>query len=99
MPVRAPPRLVVVDITSETSWLDECAASKAALNFFLETIVDSMHPHGTLAFAVPRPSFSRGADGGGTNREAFFRVLRSKTVIGFRFCFFSCHDFWRLVDE
>lgn len=65
LPVRTPPKLAVVCVTSEIALMKGTQASNGMLLKFISALTGCIHPLGTLAFAMPRPWYKAGAHVGG----------------------------------
>lgn len=81
--MQTPPKLAVIDISSETAVLKDRGDTRA-LKELLRALVACLHPCGTIAFGLPRPWFMLGAHVAGTQQA--LSILQATRLIS-SFCF------------
>ena len=53
--VASAPKLALVAIDAEKTLLLRCSDSAVTIATFVDVMLQSLHPEGTVAFSVPRP--------------------------------------------
>ncbi|CAM9986553.1 unnamed protein product [Pylaiella littoralis] len=76
MKVLKPPKLAMVDLTRETHLFKNTESSNRSLKVVLQSVLDTLHPQGTMAFAIPRPWLTAGLVAGGAFKDLMKAVLQ-----------------------
>ena len=76
--VNTAPKLAIVDFTRETHLFKTTDSSRRNLKVALESVVEALHPQGTMAFALPRPWLTSSVlVGGRLDQQAWFFAMNA----------------------
>ena len=81
--VNTAPKLAIVDLTRETHLFKNTESSNRSLKVVLQSILEALHPQGTMAFALPRPWSTTGyVVGGASDNWPGSLLLTHVAVVG-----------------
>lgn len=75
LPVSSPPKLIIVSIDAEKALLSTSKASNDFLRRFVNKLLLTLHPSGTIACGVPRPWLEQGPRIRGTSAPRLLQYL------------------------
>ena len=82
--VNTAPKLAIVDLTRETHLFKNTESSNRSLKVVLQSILEALHPQGTMAFALPRPWLTTGfVVGGASDNWPGSLLLTRVAVMGY----------------